>query len=379
MQDFPSLFSAAADHYRALDAAVSTILRRSGDGAILFPRSYDAAGDAYAMRQWDDWTNGHWAGALWLLHEATGDAFFRERAEWWTALLAPCAKIDYHHDVGFIAFCSMGQARRILGTDRYDGLLLETAASLAKRFHPGLGLLRSWGAIDQKDRFLVIPDNLMNLELLEWAAKAKGGDPRFDAIARSHADVTLRHHFRPDGSAYHVLDYDQETGRVKAIERGQGADCATAWSRGQAWTVYGYTMMHRETGDVRYLDFARKAALFAIRHPDMPQDGVPHWDFGAPGEERDSSAGAILASALLELSTFAPAPEAAEFRAFAEKALDSLSSPAYFSQGGEAGHFLLKHGTGGKPMGVEIDVPLVYGDYYYLEALLRLQRLSASA
>ncbi|MBQ7666913.1 MAG: glycoside hydrolase family 88 protein, partial [Kiritimatiellae bacterium] len=343
--------------------------------AARFPRSY--ADGAYAMREWDDWTNGHWAGALWLLYEATGDAFFRERAEAWTALLAPCAKIDYHHDTGFIAFCSMGQARRILRTDRYDALLLETAASLAKRFHPGLGLIRSWGKIEDTARFLVIPDNMMNLELLEWASKAPGGDRRFDEIARSHADVTMRNHFRPDGSTYHVLDYEQATGRVKSIERGQGASCHTAWSRGQAWGVYGYTMMFRETGDRRYLDFAQKLALHAINHPNMPEDGVPYWDFGAPGEERDSSAGAILASALVELSVLAAGgDEGKTFRAFAEKTLASLASPAYFSQGAEAGHFLLKHGTGGKPMGTEIDVPLVYGDYYFLEALLRLRKIN---
>ena len=372
-----AIFSAAAEHYRELDAA-ATARRRAGNGAALFPRSFDAASGSLVMRPWDDWTNGHWAGALWLLHEATGDDFFRARAEEWTALLAPCAKIDYHHDVGFIAMCSFGQGRRILGTDRYDAVLLETAASLSKRFHPGLGLIRSWGKIDQKDRFLVIPDNLMNLELLEWAAKAPGGDPRFDAIARSHADVTMRNHFRSDGGTYHVLDYDQETGRVKAVERGQGASCLTAWSRGQAWGVYGYTMMARETGDRRYLDFARKLADYAINHPGMPEDGVPYWDFGAPGEERDSSAGAILSSALLELAGFCAAPHAARYRSFAEKTLASLSSPAYFSQGGEAGHFLLKHGMGAKPMGSEIDVPLVYGDYYFLEALLRLAKIQPS-
>ncbi|MBR0056151.1 MAG: glycoside hydrolase family 88 protein, partial [Kiritimatiellae bacterium] len=278
MLDTHAIFAAAAAHYKALDAAASEVLRRAVNGAVSFPRSY--ADGAYAMREWDDWTNGHWAGALWLLYEATGDAFLRERAEYWTGLLAPCAKIDYHHDTGFIAFCSMGQARRILGTSRYDALLLETADSLSKRFHPGLGLIRSWGQIEDTARFLVIPDNMMNLELLEWASKAPGGDRRFDEIARSHADVTMRHHFRADGSAYHVLDYDQATGRVKAIERGQGADCGTAWSRGQAWTVYGYTMMFRETGERRYLDFAVKAALYVLNHPNMPEDGVPYWDFG---------------------------------------------------------------------------------------------------
>jgi hypothetical protein len=375
--DLPAIFSTAAEHYRALDAA-ATAQRRAGNGAVLFPRSFDATTGTLAMRPWDDWTSGHYAGVLWLLHEATGDDFFRARAEEWTALLAPCAKIDHHHDVGFIAMCSMGQARRILHTDRYDALLLEAAASLSKRFHSGLGLIRSWGRIGDADRFLVIPDCMMNLELLEWAAKAPGGDRRFDVIARSHADVTMRNHFRSDGGTYHVLDYDQETGRVKAIERGQGADCGTAWSRGQTWGVYGYTAMARETGERRYLDFARKLADYAIDHPDMPEDGVPYWDFGAPGEERDSSAGAILASALLELAGFCAAPCAARYRSFAEKTLASLASPAYFSRGGEAGHFLLRHGTGNKPQAFEIDVPLVYGDYYFLEALLRLAKIRPS-
>ena len=162
------------------------------------------------------------------------------------------------------------------------------------------------------------------------------------------------------------------TKRVKEIKRGQGASCETAWARGQAWAIYGYSMMFRETGDRRYFDFACKLADYAIDHPNMPSDGVPCWDFGAPGEERDSSAAAVMASGLIELGGFAGGEKGAKYRAFAVKQLTTLSSPEYFSKGGENGHFILKHGVGHKPANSEIDTPLDYGDYYYLEALLRL-------
>ena len=319
------------------------------------------------------WTSGHFPGSLWYLYEATGDGFFKDRATVWTESIAPNSKVVDHHDTGFIMYCSFGNARRLLKTDKYDGLLLETANSLSTRFNPGLGLIRSWGAPDDKRRFLVIPDNLMNLELLEWAAKAKGGDKRFDRIARSHATMTMANHFRADGGTYHVLDYDQKTLRVKSIERGQGAGCGSAWSRGQSWAIYGYTMMFRETGDPAYLEFAKKLADFAVDNPNMPCDGVPYWDFGAPGEERDTSAAAIMASGLLELATFAKGEKGAKYRAFAVKQLLSLCSDEYFAKPGENGDWLLKHGVGNKPAGSEVDTPLDYGDYYFLEALLRFK------
>ena len=320
------------------------------------------------------WTSGHFPGSLWYLYEATGDEFFKDRATAWTETLAPNSKVTDNHDVGFIMYCSYGNARRLLKTDKYDALLVETADSLSKRFNPELGLIRSWGALNEKREFLVIPDNLMNLELLEWAAKANGGDRRFDEIARSHADTTMKHHFRPDGGVFHVLNYDQRpgfVGVVQEIRRGQGRSCETAWSRGQSWAIYGYSMMFRETGERRYLDFAAKLADYAIGHPNMPADGIPYWDFGAPGEERDSSAGAVMASALVELARLVGGKKGAAYRAFAAKQLLALSSPAYFSEGDENGHWLLKHGVGHKPANSEVDVPLDYGDYYFLEALLR--------
>ena len=378
----PEVFAKCAAHYRALDAA-ATPLMNSGDpkrmnkphGERLVPHGWKAVEGKPDMRSIYWWTSGHFPGSLWYLYEATGDKFFKDRATVWTETLAPNSKVSDNHDVGFIMYCSFGNARRLLKTDKYDALLLETADSLSKRFNERLGLIRSWGALDGKKDFLVIPDNMMNLELLEWAAKAKGGESRFDKIARSHATKTMAHHFRADGGTYHVLDYDQETLRVKGIMRGQGASCETAWARGQAWAVYGYTMMYRETKDPSYLAFAQKVSDFAINHPNMPEDGVPYWDFGAPGEERDSSAAAVMASGLLELSGFVGGEKGAQYRAFAVKQLLSLSSDAYFAKPGENGNWILKHGVGHKPAGSEIDTPLDYGDYYYLEALLRFKAL----
>ena len=372
----PSVFAKAADHYRALDAA-ATPLMKDAKGGMRTPHGFRREKGELDMRTVLWWTSGHFPGSLWFLYEATGDAFFRDRATAWTEIIEPAAKYDGNHDIGFMTYCSFGNARRVLGTDKYDGILLTAANTLSTRFHKGLGLIRSWGKKDDEKDFLVIPDNMMNLELLEWAGREKG-EKRFAAIAESHADVTMRHHFREDGGSYHVLNYDQRPGllgRVQEIRRGQGASCETAWSRGQSWGIYGYTMMYRRTGLARYLKFAKKLADYAVDHPNMPEDGIPYWDFGAPGEERDSSAGAVIASALVELSQYVGAADRSRYRAFAVKQLLALSSPAYFSEGDEIGHFLLKHGVGHKPGGSEIDTPLDYGDYYFLEALLRFREL----
>ena len=371
----PEIFAKSAAHYRALDAA-ATPLMHNDKGEALMPQGWNkwqTGRDELDMREIHWWTSGHFAGSFWLLYAATGDAFFRDRATAWTDILAPIADYDGNHDIGFMMYCSYGTARRVLKTDKFDAILVRTAESLTHRYSDALGLIRSWGEISDKKNFLVIPDNLMNLELLEFASKASG-NPRYDQIARSHATKTMQNHFRDDGGTYHVLDYDQRpgfVGTVQKIERGQGLSCRTAWSRGQAWAIYGYTMMYRETKDPAYLAFAQKVTDYAINHPNMPADGIPYWDFGAPGEERDSSAGAIMASGLLELADFVGGEKGAAYRAFAVKQLLALASPAYFSEGAEIGHFLLKHGVGNKAEGLEVDTPLNYGDYYFLEALLR--------
>ena len=372
----PEIFAKSAAHYKALDAAATPLVDKGKDGMKQVPHGilrWKNGTSELDMRNINWWTTGHYPGSLWYLYEATGDAFFKDRAIFWTELLEPNKNDDSHHDTGFMMYCSYGNARRILKTEKYDDILRTTAASLSRRFNPELGLLRSWGSKNDKKNFLVIPDNMMNLELLEWAGK--NGFAQGAVVARSHAAKTMAHHFRADGGTYHVLNYDQRLGfhgAVQGIERGQGLSCETAWSRGQSWAIYGYTMMYRETGDKAYLAFAQKVSDFAINHPNMPEDGVPYWDFGAPGEERDSSAAAVMASGLLDLAAFVGGEKGAAYRAYAVKQLTTLAGPEYFSEGDEIGHWLLKHGVGHKPAGTEIDTPLDYGDYYFLEALLRL-------
>lgn len=370
------VFAKSAAHYKALEAA-ATPRMWSKDGKPMIPRGFDHEKREITMDPIHGWRTGHFPGSLWLLHEATGDAFFRDRAIVWTELLEPNRNLDWHHDVGFIIMCSFGNARRILNTDRYDSIIVDSAKALSRRFSDQLGVIRSWGKIGDEKDFLVIPDNMMNLELLTVAERLSG-EKRFGKVARSHATVTMKNHFRADGGTYHVLNYSQKDGRIQEIRRGQGASCFTAWSRGQSWAIYGYTMMYRETGDRTYLEFAQKVSDYAINHPNMPEDGIPYWDFGAPGEERDSSAGAVMAAGLVELSKYGDSGKARGYLDFAAKQLLSLASSAYFSEGNEVGHYLLKHGVGNKPKGSEIDTPLNYGDYYFLEALVRFKELSCT-
>lgn len=373
--DIDAVVEKSADHYRQLEARALAEASTKNCGRIV-PRTYDVVGKKLVKVPVTDWTAGHFAGCLWYLYELTGDETWIEKARRWTNVMKPASTLTSHHDVGFMIFCSYGNAWR-LRKEKGDAEVICTAArSLSTRYNSKLGLIRSWGPIDDAKSFSVIPDNLMNLEMLEWAAKRTEGARwlRFDAIARSHADVTMRNHFRPDGGCYHVLDYSQADGRVQEIRRGQGASCMTAWSRGQSWGIYGYTMMYRGTKDEKYRAFAEKLADYALNHPNMPADGVPYWDYGAPGEERDTSAAAIMASALIELADYAEGPKSQRYFNFTLRQLKSLSSFDYFSAGDEIGHFLLKHGVGHKPEKKEVDVPLVYGDYYFLEALVRLKR-----
>lgn len=376
-EKLPEIFARSAEHYKALDAAATPLMEEGGDCHMQVPHGFDRKTRKLDMRNINWWTSGHYPGSLWYLYEATGDEFFKNRATVWTEILKPNRNDSSHHDTGFMMYCSYGNARRILKTDKYDQILVRTAENLSKRFSKKLGLLRSWGRIGDEENFLVIPDNMMNLELLEFAGKLKkGGYPFALRVSREHATNTMKHHFRADGGTYHVLNYCQKTGRVKEIKRGQGASCETAWARGQSWAIYGYTMMYRETKDPVYLEFAQKVTDFAMNHPNMPADGIPYWDFGAPGEERDSSAGSIMASGLLELSTLVGGEKGKAYRAFAVKQLLTLCSDEYFSKGDEIGHWLLKHGVGHKPANGEIDTPLDYGDYYFLEALLRFRALA---
>jgi len=342
---------------------------------IAFPRTW--ANGKLTLAKAADWTSGFFPGSLWYLGEATADDSWNTAARRYTAGLESMKHNRRTHDIGFMLQCSFGNGYRLTADSHYRDVLLAGAESLAARFNPTVGCIKSWDTRAEWP-FPVIIDNMMNLELLLWASRTVG-DPQFRRIAESHADVTLRHHFRPDGSTYHVVDYDPATGAVRKRQTHQGAADESAWARGQAWAVYGYTLMFRETGHASYRDQAQKTAEFILRHPRMPADAVPYWDFDAPASPpppRDASAAAVMSSALFELSGFVGEVDAARYRTFALAQLRSLASAAYRAPLGENGCFLLLHSTGSFPRRSEVDAPLNYADYYFLEALLRASRFS---
>jgi rhamnogalacturonyl hydrolase YesR len=323
-----------------------------------------------------DWTSGFIPGSLWYLFEATGDVKWKAAAIDYTARTAPAKFDKSQHDLGFMLGSGYGHGWRLTQDPAYRDALLAGATTLITRFNPKVGSIQSWDLWKNTTwAFPVIIDNMMNLELLMWAARA-ANEPRYREIALIHADTTLKNHFRPDGSSFHLVDYDPQTGAIRSRVTVQGNADASSWARGQAWGLYGYTMMYRETKKEDYLRQAQKIAAFVMQHPRLPADKVPYWDYddpAIPNAPRDSSAAAITSAALLELAGFSDPESARRYRDFAQSQLRSLASPAYLAKPGENGGFLLKHATGHKPAGKEIDVPLNYADYYFLEALLRLK------
>jgi unsaturated chondroitin disaccharide hydrolase len=273
-----------------------------------FPRSTDPDGSLHT-RAANNWVSGFFPGSLWYMYEYTNDEKFKEAAIKWTEALDAQQYNTGTHDVGFIINCSYGNGKRLTGNEDYSPIIIETARSLSTRFNENVGCIKSWDW-SKEWKFPVIIDNMMNLELLFKASKLSGNDA-FRNIAIEHANTTMEHHYRPDNSCYHVVDYDPETGEVVAKITHQGYNAESTWSRGQAWGLYGYTVCYRETKDQKYLDQANKIAAFIINHPRTPADLIPYWDYDAPGipnEPRDASAAAIMASSLLELSTHFPAP-----------------------------------------------------------------------
>lgn len=320
------------------------------------------------------WCSGFFPGSLWYLYEKTKDVKWEKSARLWTAAVEKEQYNKGTHDLGFMMFDSFGNELRLTKDPHAKKVLIQSAKSLATRFDPKVGLIKSWNSFKGGFKYPVIIDNMMNLELLFWASR-ETGDQTFHDIAIIHADNTIKNHFRSDYSSYHVICYD-ENGKVLVKKQHQGYQDESTWSRGHAWAIYGYVTMYRETKDKKYLDFAQKITDFYLNHPNLPTDKIPYWDFSAPNipnEERDASAGAITASALLELSTYSGA-KGKRYYADAVKMLESLSSPAYRAALGENNNFLIKHCVGAKGLNSEIDVPLVYADYYYLEGLLRYQR-----
>ncbi|WP_281643680.1 glycoside hydrolase family 88 protein [Bacteroides zoogleoformans] len=323
------------------------------------------------------WCSGFFPGTLWMLYEATGNKTLKKYAENYTMRIEKEQYALDTHDLGFMMNCSFGNGYRITGNKNYKKVLLQSARSLATRYNENLGVIRSW---DNKPKWMypVIIDNLMNLELLENAYKLSQ-DSLFDKIANSHATVTMANHFRPDYSSCHVVDYDTIDNKALKMDTHQGYSSTSAWARGQAWGLYGYTMMYRETQNGKYLQQAINIAKFILHHPNLPEDKIPYWDFDAPNipdEPRDASAGSIIASALLELSQCVNDDKLSkEFQSVAGQQLRTLSSDEYLAAPRTNGGFILKHSVGNKPRNSEVDVPLTYADYYYVEALLRYKKL----
>jgi rhamnogalacturonyl hydrolase YesR len=342
--------------------------------SVKLPRSFAANGQhVFAPSSW--WTSGFIPGSLWALYEYDAKPERLRAARRFTQKVENEQYNTGTHDLGFMLYCSFGNGYRLTRDPAYRPVLLTGAQSLCTRFDEKIGCIQSW-ARQPKWQYPVIIDNMMNLEFLMWAFK-ETGDSTFARVCIRHADHTIKNHYRKDYSSYHVVSYDTLTGGIQAKATHQGYADESAWARGQAWGLYGFTMLYRETGLKRYLEHAMHVADFLIHHPHMPADGIPYWDFDAPGipnEERDSSAGAIMASALIELSTLVDAATGSAYRAFAEKQVRTLSSKEYFAEPGTNGYFLLKHGVGHKPAKSEVDVPLTYGDYYYIEALMRLRK-----
>ena len=313
------------------------------------------------------WCSGFLPGSLWYIYEVGQSPAIRALALEQTLKLKPLLQLPTDHDIGFQLNCSYGQAYRLTGADSLKSVLVAGARKLAQRMNPTTGVIRSWDFLRPGWKYPVIIDNMMNLELLTVGARLSGDDT-LKQVALRHADTTLKNHFRGDYTSYHLVNYDPQTGQVLSRETVQGYADESAWSRGQAWALYGYSMMYRETGQERYLEQAQHIADMLLER--LPADGIPFWDLDDPQPQplRDASAAAILASAFIELSEHTG--RAAYFR-MAEKQLVTLLTPEYLAPAGTNGGFLLKHGVGNLPEGSEVDVPLTYADYYFLEALVR--------
>ena len=350
----------------------------SGIDYTMMPRNIMADEQHWNCRKAtkEEWCAGFWPGVLWYDYEYTKDKQVLEEAENFTHSLKFLSHIPaYDHDLGFLVFCSYGNGYRLTKNPAYKQVILDTADTLATLFNPIVGTILSWPREVEPRNWPhnTIMDNMINLEMLFWAAK-NGGNPYLYDIAVSHADKTMKSQFRPDYTSYHVAVYDTITGNLIKGVTHQGYADSTMWARGQAWAIYGYTVVYRETKDPKYLDFAQKVTDVYLDR--LPEDKVPYWDFddpSIPDAPRDASAGAVVASALLELSTYLPNGTGKRYKDAAIEMLTSLSSDNY--QSGESKPSFLLHSVGHWPNHSEIDASIIYADYYYIEALLRLKRL----
>jgi hypothetical protein len=355
----------------------SITLKNNETETKVFPRSIDDSGEIRFVDK-KDWTSGFYPGILWLMYEITGENEWKTEATIYTGLLESEKFNATNHDLGFKMMSSFGQGYRLTGKKEYREILIQSARTLITRFNEKVGCIRSWDHHADKWEYPVIIDNMMNLELLFFAWR-ETGEPVFYNIAVEHAKTTMKNHFRNDFSTWHVVSYDPKTGNVSAKNTHQGFADESCWSRGQAWALYGFTMVYRETKDPEFLIQAEKIADYILTQPGIKEGKIPCWDFNVPNipnEPYDASAGAIICSAFFELSKYSNNNEI--YTLTAEKLFETLSSSEFLASIPENKGFLLKHSTGAKPSGSEIDVPLIYADYYYLEAMKRKMKMDKS-
>ena len=358
-------FSFAANQYKVLNSNVP---------ADMMPKTFNQKTDKVEVSNTKWWCSGFFPGSLLYIYEHTADKSVLEIANQRLAILEKEKHYTGNHDLGFMMYCSFGNAYRLFKREEDHKTIDTAAASLMTRYRPSIESIQSWNK-NKNFNCPVIIDNMMNLELLSWVSD-HGGDPMAKKIAITHANTTIKNHYRPNYSAWHVIDYDLDTKQVIGKKNWQGSADSSSWARGQAWGLYGFTMMYRMANDVTYLEQARNIAAYLLNHPNMPTDKIPYWDYNAPGIPnalKDASAASIMASALLELAQFTKGKEKQQYIETARKIIVTLASDEYRAKAGSNGGFLIKHGVGHLLGNSEVDAPLTYGDYYFLEAMHRYQ------
>ena len=368
------------DNAVAQETLQTDIIEKSGE--ILNPRTIDEEGNIHYIPI-DDWCSGFFPGNIWYTYELTGDKKWLPLAEKYTEALDSVQYLTWHHDVGFMIGSSYLNGYRFANKEEYKPVIIQTARSLSTRFRPNPGVIQSWDAdkgwqAKRGWKCPVIIDNMMNLEMLFWASE-QTGNSKYRDIAIAHADKTLKNHFRENMTSYHVVSYSVPSGKVESKGTFQGYADSSAWARGQAWGVYGYTMCYRFTKNPVYLEAAHKIARFIMENRPSGNDYIPYWDYDAPdipNAPRDASAAAVTASALLELYAYTEDQSLSDaYIEYAENILKQLSSPDYLAKENENKGFILMHSVGSFPHDSEVDVPLNYADYYYLEAMKRYKDL----
>ena len=345
--------------------------------SLAFPRSVNLKTNTIKKVLPKDWCSGFFPGNLWQIYDLTGNEAYKNKAKEWTAYIENEKFNNRTHDMGFKIFCSFGNGLKYEDNDDYKQIIVESAKTLSTRFNTNISSIRSWDFNKDVWQFPVIIDNMMNLELLFEATKISL-DSSYHHLAVKHANNTLKNHFRPNNSCYHVVDYDTITYQPRMKVTHQGFANESSWARGQGWAIYGFTMAYRYTKDKKYLDRAEATANFFINHENLPKDGIPYWDFNdpsIPNAPKDVSAGAVVSSALVELFGYT---KNEDYLNYSKKVVNSLNSKNYLLNENIEAPFIMDHSTGNWPKKDEMDEPIVYGDYYFLETLIRLKELKTS-